>query len=77
MDGRTYNDGMTLQSDMNDILESIKPEIFVRVFTEWQRRLQARIEGGGLLIKSITRELIYYWAIEPGSWKGLSAPPAH
>jgi hypothetical protein len=37
MTGRTYNDDVALHCEVNEILEPIEPEIFMRVFAEWQQ----------------------------------------
>jgi hypothetical protein len=47
IEGRTYDHETTLQSEVNEILGSMEPGIFVRVFAVWQRRPKACIDGRG------------------------------
>jgi histone-lysine N-methyltransferase SETMAR len=43
---QSFDNRTALQSDMSKLLMSIEGGIFVRVFTEWKRRLQQCVEQG-------------------------------
>jgi hypothetical protein len=45
--GQSFNNHMALQTEMSKFLMSIEVWTFVRVFTEWKRRLRPWVEQGG------------------------------
>jgi hypothetical protein len=42
-----HTDDMAHQSEANQILASIEPDVFVQAFTEWRRQIHDYIGGRG------------------------------
>jgi histone-lysine N-methyltransferase SETMAR len=47
LEGRVFEDDMALRAAVTEILMSIEPEVFAKVFDEWKCRLQRCIDQGG------------------------------
>jgi hypothetical protein len=47
LEGRLFDDDLALEVAMSEILMSIEPDVFVKVFAEWKHRLQQCIDQGG------------------------------
>jgi hypothetical protein len=47
LEGPFFDDDIALEGAVSEILMSIEPDVFVRVFAEWKHRLQQCIDKGG------------------------------
>jgi hypothetical protein len=76
LEGQFFDDDLALEVAVSEILMSIEPDVFVRVFAEWKRRLQPCIDQGGDYRSTSRLALLFIRSLRiPPQANGLSAPP--